>query len=303
MVGKAVKFVVKRLGKRKVWAVKSSTGRKQLRANPPKKLLKIFKLRSIDSALKRETPGLFYCFARLVENQAWSAKHAAQTSRMNTSDFDYVQINLSVLGESRRKQLRDAGVTLNRIIYSDQESAHIEICLPEKRFNGDTLFIVDSLIHQIRLMVHRAEYYKSQGLKADFPDKLADVRSQGFQGLEKPEQPFSWPAILYGSTELGISGLMQPYEPFGSSDDLLIPSLAQIMNFDFWKHPYGMYHDSDMVVSFNLSDMIINAVNGIPPQNAYVNHGRTNLYKELYARYLHHEPVKTRATELIFEEA
>lgn len=298
MVGKSVKFVEKRLGKKKVWAVKASTGRKQLKANPPKKLMKIFKIRSIDSALKRESPGLFYCFAGLVEGKAWRAKHAAQSAKMTSSDFDYIKINVSVLDATRREQLEGTGLSLNRIIYSDQESAHIEICLPEKRFKGDTLFIVDSLVHRLKLIMHRAEYYKSQSLKIGFTDKLGAIRSRGFQDIEDPTQPFGWAALMHGSTELGINGLIGEHEPYISAEELLVPSLAQIVNFDFWKHPYGMYHDSDIIVSFNLSDMIINAVNEIPPEKAYINHGRTSLQKELYARYLQHEPVKAKAVGL-----
>lgn len=302
MIEKAIKFVEKRLGSRTVWALKPSVARKQLKANPPAKLMKIFAIRSIDSALKRERPSVFYCFARFVESKSWVSKYSAQASKLTSSDFDNVRIKTSILSEKRRKQLAEAGVKLNHIIYTDQESAHIEICLPEKRFKGDTLFVIDSLLAHIRNMSRRSEYYKSQSLKPGFNAKIERIRSSGFQSVESSEHPFDWMTLVHASTELGVPGLVQNSDPFVSTEDLLVPSAHQILGLEFWKHPFGMYNEPGIVISFNLSDMIINTINEIPPERAYVDYGRTNLRNELFARYLHHEPVRRKITNIDLEE-
>jgi hypothetical protein len=295
MMEKCIKFIEKRIGNRTVWSLKSSIARKQLKDNPPKKLMKIFGIRSMDSALKRERASVFYCFVKFVESPSWLSKYASQAGKLTNSDFDNTRISIGIIPEKRREQLVKSGVNLTQIVYSDQETAAVELSPPEKRFKGDTLFIVDSLLMQIKNMLRRSAYYKHQGLRPDFFSKVELIRKNGFHTVETANQPFDWPTIIHASAELGIPDLLRSHEPLISAEELLIPSTAQLGGFDFWKHPFGTYKDGTVIISFNLSDMIVNAINGISPEQAYIDNGRASLKKELFGRYLGYEPLRRMA--------
>jgi hypothetical protein len=291
MVQKAVRFIEKRIGKKAVWSLKDSTARRQLKANPPKKLMKIFAVRSIDSALKRENASLFYCFAPLAETSAWFSKYASQADKLSVSDFDYKPVSISILPDNRKSQLDKAGIRLKHIIYTHQETAGIVIAVPDKRFKGDVLFVVDSILLQIKNIVRLAAFYKSWSLRPDFFDSIAKIRSEGLDFMESGELAIDWPTIVYGAAELNIPGLFND-EMVLSHDELMVPSLPQLAGFSFWQHPFGAYIEKGIVVPFNLSDMIINAINGTEPARAYKENARKNLKNELFARYLRHEPVR-----------
>lgn len=291
MVNKAIRFVDKRIGKKSVWSLKDSSARRQLKLNPPKKLMKIFSIRSIDSALKRENVSVFYCYAPLSEPSSWFSKYAAQADKLSISDFDYKPVSISILSDIRRRQLDKAGIRLKHIIYAHQETAGIEIAVPDKRFKGDVLFVVDSILLQIKNIVRLAAFYKSQSLKPDFFTNISRIRSEGLDFMESGDSAIGWPAIVYGATELNIPDLLND-ETVLDPEELLVPSLPQLAGFGFWQHPFGAYQESDIVVPFNLSDMIVNAINGTEPARAYKENARKNLKNELFARYLKHEPVR-----------
>lgn len=294
MTEKSISFVEKRIGKKSVWALKPSIARKQLKENPPKRLMKIFNIRSIDSALKRDRLSVFYCFAGRTEPPVWIKKYAEQASKLTNSDFNSLNLSIKIVERKRQGQLKKAEIKLNQMVFSDQESASIEICVAEKRFSGDVLFVVDSLINHIKHLLRNSEYYKTQALRPDFFKKLERVRMEGFHSLELDDYPFDWTTIVHAAAEKGITGLLQAEEAVTTSENLIIPSLAQISGFDFWKHPFGMHAERGAIISFNLSDMIVNAINERTLEEAYVGHGRSHLRRELFSRYLHHGPLREK---------
>lgn len=298
MVRKSIKYVEKKIGRKNIWALKSSVARRQLKENPPKKLMKIFGIRSIESALKRESLSLFYCFASFTESSAWFNKYVAQAGRLTNSDFDSRTISISIIPASRQNQLAKADIRLNQIVFSDQESAGIEIAVPEKRFEGDVLFVVDSLLTQIKIMLRRSAYYRHQGFKTEFFSKVEKIRAGGFRYVEMDNHPFDWPTLIHATTELGTPSIIQDHEPMLSAEDLLVPSLHQLARFDFWRHPFGLHKKDGIVISFNVSDMIVNAVNNTAPEKAYVENARDALRWELFGRYLNHSRVHESAARL-----
>lgn len=294
---KCIAYVNKRLDKRKVWALKSATARKQLKDNPPKKLMKIFSVRSIDSALKRASPSHFYCFAHFSELSSWLAKYVAQATKLTNSDFDYRPITISLLRESKASRLKKAGLQLNRMSFAHLETAYIEVVAADERFDGDVLFIVDSLFNHVRSILKSSAYYKYQGFQLDFFSRIQQIRAYGLGGLEQESYPFSWNTLMHAAAELGVPQLIvSTQDSFASAEDLLAPSLAQLGQFDIWKHPFALYGAHDILISSNLSDMIINAINNTSAEDAYVGHARDILKHELFARYLKHPQVRKKVT-------
>ncbi|HYF96736.1 MAG TPA: hypothetical protein VD947_01720 [Patescibacteria group bacterium] len=298
MIEKSIKYVEKKIGKKNIWALKSSVARRQLKENPPKKLMRVFGIRSIESALKRESLSLFYCFASFTEPVSWFNKYVAQAGNLTNSDFDSRTISISIIPVSRQKQLTNAGIRLNQIVFSDQESAGIEIAIPDKRFEGDVLFVVDSLLTQIKTMLRRSAYYRHQGFKTEFFSKVEKIRAGGFRYVEMDNHPFDWPTLIHATTELGAPSIIQDHESILTAEDLLVPSLHQLARFNFWQHPFGLHQKEGLVISFNISDMIINAVNKTVPEKAYVENARDALRWELFGRYLGHSRVHEAATKL-----
>ena len=295
MIEKSIAYAQKRLGKRLVWSLKASTARKQLKDNPPRRLMKIWNIRSIDSALKREHPSVFYCFTPRAESSAWTTKYIAQAGKLTNSDFDYQLITISLLSESKKTQLEKTGLRLNHITYAHHETASIEVVPLNRRFEGDVLFVVDSLFNHVKDILRLSAYIKHQGFHPDFFSKVERIRAEGLGSLEVTGYPFGWNTRLYAASELGVSDLVSSGSDTGiSAEDLLMPSLQQLAQLDTWKHPFALHLEPGVIISSNLSDMIINAVNKVPADKAYVDNGRENLRQELFARYLKHHPVQKR---------
>lgn len=294
MADKSIEFVKKRIGKRNVWTLKTSAARAQLKENSPKKLMKVFGIRSIDSALKRESPALFYCFARKCESTAWSSKYISQASKLTNSDFDFEPMNISKLNSNRVKQLKKARYNLSQVTYVHYETASVLVAPLEKRYEGDVLFLVDSLFNHVKNILRISAYYRRQGFQADFFTKVELIRAGGLRSLETTEYPFSWNTLIHAASELGLTDLVSSEDANVIGEDFLAPSLAQLGQFDIWQHPFAIYSQPGITISTNLSDMIINSINRTPAEKAYIGYGRDSLKHELFARYLRHAPIQKK---------
>jgi len=73
---------------KQVWALKSSTAKRLLKATPPRKVMKQLGYRSIDSMLKRESTTELFVALRFVESPDWLRSFTKKYKNLSPRDFE-----------------------------------------------------------------------------------------------------------------------------------------------------------------------------------------------------------------------
>lgn len=81
------------IGEKEVWALKHSVAKDILRDQPPKKLAKLLRYRSVESMLKREDIGVLYLLLSQIESKAWQNNFAKAVAHLSSSDYSLQAIN------------------------------------------------------------------------------------------------------------------------------------------------------------------------------------------------------------------
>ena len=283
-VEKAIEFTIKSAGNLQLWTLRSSTAKKQLKENPPNKLMKVFSLRSIDSALKREPLSLLFTFAKKTEPKKWQEKYISQAAKLNTTDYGYQNIEISQVHSLRQTQLKKTGLNLSQIVYVNYDVAGIIIITPQKRFAGDVLFLVHSMLQNIKSLKSASLYMKIHSMETDFSTKLEKLRKHGFSNVARDYKSFGWNAYskhLSGSDSRDDDGL-----GIVLSEDFDVVDISQVLEDGaIWQHHYLLMPGDKSIASCNLSDVILNAVNQREPDEAHYLFGQRELNDELFGRY------------------
>lgn len=279
------KYVESKVKSMSVWSLKNSVIKSQLKQNPPKRLLKILGLRSIDSALKREPVGQLVVLAEMVESKTWRDTFISQANKLKNSDFDRNQTQISVVSKNRVDKMRASGHALGHLVYRQEESASLIIVPPQKRFRGDVVFFVDSLIRENNEIRRHSSFVKYLSVRNDFAKWLESIRAKGLDHAAAQHFNFGWSPVhrlLLNKAKRNEEPL---FEPHLDHDDVILTSY-EIK--PIWQCAYLLKSEDGVVVSCNISDVIINAANNASAEKASSFHGRRELYNELFSRYLDH---------------
>jgi hypothetical protein len=285
---KCIEYVNEKLANQEVWTLKHSVAKAELQKNPPKKLLKILGLRSIDSAIKRESISQISLLARLVESKAWNDTYISQASKIRNNDFDKKIIEISTVSTARVNRLEKAGMKLGHLVYKHEETAGIVVVVPKRRFAADVLFIVDALTREANEIRRYSAFCKYLSVRADFSAKLASLRRNGLDRASIEHFSVGWAPIYHLLHARSGDQTQALFEPHLNHDDVLIVDHGL---GDIWNYKYSLAREGRVVVSFNSSDVIINAANNSEITDASTVHGRRALFSELFSRYLDNDVV------------
>lgn len=288
MVESVVSWVNQRLEPSSVWSLKNSVAKQQLKACPPKKLLKIWGLRSIDSALKREHIAQLMIFAEMVEGKIWNDNFIRMAARLRNSDFDKKRVSISIMKRMRTEKLQKNGVGLGRLVYRNSETGGIAVVVPARRFTGDTLYFVDALIREVNEIRRWSSFAKYLSVRPGFGKWLSAMRAYGLDHAAVRHFKIGWTPLHQLLHKKAFSERSSLIEPHLDHEDV---RLVKHELGPLWQHTYLLKTQGGLVVSCNVSDVIINAVNKAPPSSGVVSNGRKELYSELFSRYLAHEAV------------
>lgn len=288
MTEKSVKYVKTLLHRTKIWRIKASTIKKDLKNNPPKKLLKSLGLRSVDSALKREPLAEILIFARLLEPKTWQNTYVNNARKITNADFDLQPIDINILTDARQAKLKSAGMKLTQLIRSDQETAGLVVSVAPKRFEGDVLYIVNSLIENINKMKTNSLYLKHRSVQPDFFSVIYNMRQRGITEEASRHLGIGWDA--YSRSKRPREEKLDEFD-FDIEHEYERLRLEEILDNSLWSNQYLLKGDDDLIISCNLSDVIVNAVNGLEPEDSIIHHGQSELRSEIFSRYLMHDGV------------
>lgn len=273
---------------RPVWGIKSNVIKAQLKSNQPKKLLKTLGLRSVDSAIKREPIAQLVVFAEMVESKAWRDTFISQAAKLKNSDFDKKQLEISVVDKKRADKMRASGHELGHLVYRHNETSGVIIVPPSERFSGDVLFFVDTLLRESNEIRRWSSFVKYISVSNDFGKRLSLLRAYGLDATAGQHFSFGWSPVHQLLHDRAVRNEEPLFEPHLDHDDVELPShdLGPV-----WQYKFLLKNENGVIVSCNISDVILNAANNAPFEDASAVHGQRELFNELFARYLSVESV------------
>ena len=288
---------------RTVWALKHSVGKKLLKEQPPKHLMKALGYRSLESLLKREPMGKVFAALRFAESSAWQENFLRQYTKLSPSDFEPRTAEIFYVQGAKWEKMSMAFIQTrhHNITHSKEMGSILVLPLPVKKLSGITITALPLLLHYINELRVYSAFFKLQQVKSDFgaiihktlkedPSNHAEMAGQKLHWRTLHRHFGNKPSILH--PEL--------FEPHVQPEDLEWRQAEEILMglepaLDFWRgldFVGAMY--GDQRVSLNLMDVATNYINQLPYGQQVSTHLRSSLSNELYERYLGHPALEAQ---------
>jgi hypothetical protein len=295
-VEKIITFIDSLSVNRNVWAVKGSVIKSLLKEQPPKKLMKVLGVRSVDSMLKRSSPCEILALSYEFENSEWTQKFHARFKNLQPSDFQETKSQLYILAPARAEKLRKAGYRGSRIIVPNYETGTVLIVPPKTRFGLDVLALTLAILQTLYELRVYGAYFRHLAVQPSFGVNIASVLKHGLPGSIQ-SATIGWRVLQrhFNQHPRSFDLVEQPHLHY---DDVTVtpPSeaLAQALpSMKFWNaHKSACMQDGTFIVSAHPLDVITGGSNGLQYGTAHHHHLRLHVWENLASRYLQHHPVQ-----------
>lgn len=279
---------------KRCWVLKTSCARKLLKANPPKKVMKILGYRSIDSMIKRENILEIYTATRFVESSQWQQKLIKSYKKLKSSDFESRDIEIIVL-DAKRWGEASAGFIYehhHNITHMKELGVILVLPLPVDRLRGATLTVLPMIIHYVTEIRLYSALFKLKQVRSDFSSFLIKtLQDDPVQIATMAGQKIHWRTIAkhFGSKK---HDLPEVFEPHVQADDLVWRKTEDLLYriepaLKFWEGLDFVALDVDgEAVSFNLIDNAVSYCNQLDYGQQLSLHVQGSLWNELYTRYM-----------------
>ena len=276
-----------------IWAPKSTTLKKFIKAHPPKRLMGGLHYRTVESLLKRENPAKVASVAEILEPSGWGRAYAAVIAGLDAQDLELKPVKAFILNKKPWTELGDklpaviasagGGAVLINPVKATSQSGVLELML-------DVFSSVERLA-DIGFAVGHQRLLGRAG-KSKAPDKkLSDA-------VEVAGWPIGWRVIrksgaaeqtdngpLEHDSETAVSsGLRRAHQQLSS----LHPSLS------WWKDTAGLIFVDKTGQATSLD--LLDAAKNYQKKNAFnkqqLTFGRQSLDEELVSRYLDYPKVQ-----------
>ncbi len=277
------------------WALKNTAAKRLLKATPPKVLMKLLHYRSLDSMLKHESPALLLAVARHNEPATWQERFVRTYKKLGPSDFEVRNIEVAFMSDKRWEAVGElfSGTRHNNIIHTPEAGAVVLLPASVEARPGLTLISLLLTLHYINEIRIFSTYCKFQHMRRNFGSLLEEhVLHKKQDHVHLAGQPVHWRVVhrYYGTAER----FKHPeiFEPHVQPEDLAYRKAEEALYrlepaLHFW-------HDTDYIglpepdgpISFSLTDVAMNLVNGLPYENRASYHMQDALWNEVYSRYI-----------------
>jgi hypothetical protein len=288
------------------FALKASSLRTFLKAQPPKKAMKRLGYRSINSFLKHEPPALALAAAWLCEGERWQKRLLASYKNLRSHDFETRNIALIEPDSKRWKELASQVVhDKHHTILGIKELGAI-IFLPmsvDEVPAGAVTVSLSLALHELNEIRACSSFLKLYQVRPEFGQVVCDVANGELRLSSKLlDQPLPWDLVhrYYARLKSKFSETVEAvFEPYVQLEDMnwhaIDQALAQIdPALTFWRDTayLGLLDDTQKPVSMNFVDAALNYCNQLPFESRMIHYFQHSLWQELLLRYLKHEPVE-----------
>jgi len=279
------------------FALKATVAKKLLKANLPKKTMKLLGYRSADSMLKHETAASLSAVAWLVEPEAWSKKHLVAYGKLKASDFEIRALSIEYPPSKRWQNLAETVVASKRHNIASQRELGTVVLLPfaEDKPAFATLVTAVLALHAVNDIYATSTYLKLHQVQPNFGAVVKQAASgDATLSASLLDEPVSWSLVQQYFARLGGAAEKQLFEPVIQAEDFAWHSVESVLaavepSLHFWQGTAHLAHVHDgHVVSANLTDALLSHCNGLPYAERIVQQFRHALSTELSLRYMQH---------------
>lgn len=312
IVDASVLFIRQTIGSQTVLALKNSVAKKLLKKVPPKKAMKQLGYRSLDSLLKHEAIPQLYMAAFLYESLAWRKKFLEQYNKLQPSNFELRQIEISIPDTVRWnelvQQLKDSDVS---VAVFKELGAIIVPPIDRSTTVIHTISLVASGLNDVQ---SASSFLKLQQMKPDFGAFVYGIaEGEPLTKAELMERTVPWRVVhqYYARFKDAYNALI--FEPHIHPDDLrwlhpesLLEKIHPALNF--WRDTrYTAHLHQGEKVSLNVYDVGHNYLANTSYLQRTSQALQRSLWQELMIRYLDQKNVEDAiagdlATEPVFAE-
>jgi hypothetical protein len=283
------------------FALKSTSAKKLLKRQPPKKAMKALGYRSIDSMLKHEPLALMYAAAQLTESASWQKQLIDHYKGLKASDFEIRDMKISTPASQRWQTLANTVVASKKHnVLSFKELGEVVLLpLPDDKPPAVALTSLLIALHDMNEIRAAGTYLKLSQVKPHFGETVQSVvRDEPKLTSSFFNTPVSWQIIQRYYGRFTDRFRAEIFEPHVQAEDLTWHSIEKVLTYidpslAFWRNTthLGFLHDH-LPVSFNIIDTAINCCNQLSFEKRVMQYYRQSLWHELVIRYLKHDNVE-----------
>lgn len=276
-----------------VWSIKHSTIKAVLKKKPPKQLMRLLGLKSVDSMLKRNNACELYAVAKKLEKIEWRNANHNSFNKVTVSDFDTALFEC-IVPDAKRCQKFDNS---SQFIMPCYEAGVVVVVPPAKRFELDVLALIATLANVFYDAQRYSAYFRAISVRPDFANQVGKVIHHGIAQASAGLLGRNWNS-LYRNLVGNEAVRYVADHPHLDAKDFGTPVVRKVLAeelkaLSFWDDTeYVFYVDRDQnATSLHLLDVITNAANKRSYEDQYSRYARSRLEEELHTRYLSHPAV------------
>lgn len=287
------------------FALKGAAAKKLLKANLPKKTMKLLGYRSADSMLKHESVANLYAATALIENDQWHKRQMSSYSKLKATDFESRKIAIEHPTAKRWLKLAESVVAEKRhnILIFKELGTVVLLPLPEKRPELITLTTAVLTLHAVNEIRAAGTYLKLHQVRPNFGSLVKQaVLGEATVSLALLDQPVSWNMVQHYFARYRDQVRTDILEPVVQAEDFawhyVEATLSRIEpSLGFWKgtHHFGLVADGKPV-SFSLTDQLLSHCNKLPYEGRQLQYFKQALSTELSLRYIQFERLEEALT-------
>jgi hypothetical protein len=281
-----------KLSKKELTLCVSAVGVKRiLQAVPPRRTMRLLKLRSLESVLKREDPRVLYVLALQIEDSSWKSQVHAKIKRLQSKDINWQAVQVLCVPMAWMEKSQDH-ISHHGFMISCTDIGVVTLLPVIKKYTPGTVTMSLGLILQAvqRLSIGTLPYRRQgfiQGYQNIMPEiahnkqpalmpihglapswrAVHQLLSLGFIEDDGPEVELILSDLTWESTEMKLASL--------------------VPDFDFWvdTHFLGVKTDEEPV-SLHILDVAREVVVDSNYDSRLAKHLEGSIWNEIQIRYL-----------------
>jgi hypothetical protein len=277
--------------KGKCFSLKSSSIKKLIQSNPPKKVMKELGYRSLDSLFKHEPTALIVLAINRFETKSYIKAYYQKYFKLLSTDFEERQLTVVETKSTKWKNiLTEIKKNTGYVHISCYELGSI-IILPETNQpkKGQLTASLVQILNEIKKITSTSNYLKLNQVRHDYGEKVFSVSEhEPFVNLNIFNQPVPW-HLVQSKVAAKIDDI--DLTKFAADDigfNHFIDKLGDVVSdLKFWQSTdYLAFRNKEETISLNILDVADNLSNEVGFQARKLNNFRISLWQELMRRYI-----------------
>jgi hypothetical protein len=277
------------------FVVKQSAMRTLLKKLQPKATMKKLGYRSMASMIKHEPVAQLLAAAAVIESRDWQHKRLEAYKKLKSRDFEVKKASF-LLPKSKNWPAVSAeyvGKTKHNIVAVPELGAVIILPI-EHDLPGLAITTMLLAVDYVNDMRSLGSYLKLQQVRPDYGEVFtAAMQHEPMTAAELAGQPLPWKMLQWFYGRGHSEYYPEAFEPHVQPEDLSWHTAEDVLAqlhpaLEFWQgNQLLALVDGTHTVSLNMLDVALSVCNGLSYSQRIVQHMRTDLGRELLARYLH----------------